>query len=313
MKHFAFWLTGLLLVSTDAYCQWPARTAESKNLSVIINRTVNNDIRLNDFVFMLNYRATLSNAWVMEAGISTVERVYTHAVSFASRINSLSSALSVSKSFNNHCVQFSTFTVRDRLTRNAVVRALTGHWKYTFGNSATVVVKGETRNEHVDASFLVTNELEVTSTNYQFKNVTVSVHGNDNRKLSEYVELTLGEHYGFKRQAIRIGERIKPVSSLLVYADVELNRVGDEHFTEGALTRLGVDWKVSRIFTASVFSVHNSFSLYSAFMGFIQYQSGHHSVKLEYRELRDPEFQLVETSGFWFASRIMFRYAFTIS
>jgi hypothetical protein len=256
--------------------------------------------------------------WNYSAEVSAIERFNTSGVIVAPRGKHISAYQALvrnfkntSKAFPSAMVQASNFIIWNEKSFEAVTQQwdLSGRVSMRNGSSFSFLI--QQRSDKVDESFSL-GELEISSNPYRYHNFSLRYSGRAKSRFVPFVEVTTGSYYmDSDRYSIRVGERVKLTPKLRGFVDVEFSKVSGEVVIHGILTRLKLDYAMSKKISTGIFVVNNTFSEFNGLLAYVQFTADRHVFRMEYREVRD-DFRFVESTHPFFSSNVLFQYRYSL-
>lgn len=314
----AVMITGMTRVKAQLLQQpYKAKLSAEKSVSATIFPVLREETGAETLV-SAHYQAPFHNRFKYDVQVSTIERMYPTGVTFALRDNHtmITQALDKEVALSSRLTPSMKINVSGTIMwDNASGAKVTDAWafslSFTMVNKSTVTLRGESRKDDVNEAFEI-KDVTIPTGEFLFNTLSVYYTGSSDKRASLYLEGTAGSHYGHERYTVRVGERWKITDRIEVQGDVEFSRVSNDYLLTGYLTRLKMCWQVNKRVTAGVLGLNNSFLELSAVIGSIQWTRERHSLRVEYRELRDDSFRSVETSHPMFCSHVMIHYRYLI-
>ncbi|MBL7844303.1 MAG: hypothetical protein JNK44_10600 [Cyclobacteriaceae bacterium] len=323
MKKF---INTILLLYTGVkilLAQLPASSASvnlttNESSTVVVSPVIWKD-RGPTSLISITYQASHQNRWKYFTEVSGIERFNTSGVAFALRDNHISKYKSIERTFkilhsafNSVSVSLSNFMIWDKNTSEKVTQEfdVTSTLKGTNGSYLIVLI--QKRNDILNRSFLY-GDLLIKENVYNLNSFSIRYSAQTKSRLSSYLEATMGTYYAnANRYSFRIGERFNLTPRFCGFADVELNKVTGESDVNSYLIRIKLDWKLSRNMNSGLFCLHNSANDFKGLIAFTQFRSQRHNLRLEYREIRNTNFRIVESTHPIFSSKALIHYTYSL-
>lgn len=275
---------------------------------------------INRDLISIDYHQSLNRGWNYTLGVSGIERLFPTGLAFVARGKHVSATQAIEKKIyfmqnsriKNIESRLHHFIVWETTGGKAVTDMLTWDWRLRTSTGAIVSFIGERRTDLVDAQFEL-GEINILQGNYNFSSATLSYRGSSNARYAMLYELVYGTYYDNDRISFRAGPRIKLTNYIKMSADVEYSKVTAEQSVVGCMTRAMADFRFSKNLSVSIFCLYNSFSQMTLMMSSLQFNKRNNFFKIEYRDLRNADFQTIITHHPLFSSNILVQYSMKMS
>jgi hypothetical protein len=264
------------------------------------------------------YGAPLTQSVSYTVEVSGIERFNTSGVVVAPRGEHISVYQSASYkpvhggAANSPLVfTLSGFGIWDEHTLENVTREWDMDTQVTLGDRSIIGFTAVQRTDEISSPIRL-GDHTVTPGNHTMRHAMLRYSAPANPRFTPYAEVVAGTYYAnTARYSLRAGEHFNLWRRLSGFADAEFSRVEGEKPVHGWMVRVKMDWKINNHFSTGAFVLNNSFKAFNGVLAYVQYARPHHSLRLEYREVRDA-WSWEESTHPFFSSHVLVQYRYTV-